>query len=204
MERELPILGSESTQGGLNTIRVGGLSDIVKEHQSKIGGAIIIDFDGALCLHGKNNKVIPNVLRLRNLLRIAGKADRFLFSTGRVDLSGDDFIAKHVAGMVDSISKSAGLAVSYCPFLTSKSENFLKDLIHRVNPVCSVDFDATPGKFFGCNKKTLEFGEKALTDGLDLTIIGSGTFDERVAREIIKGNPLSDRVSFFNMGLGLI
>lgn len=206
IEGNPPTSNNELREGQTNFVQVGSLSDISSQ-SSFLGGekALIIDLDGVLCLRGENNNVISNVLRLRNLLKVVGEADRVLFSTSRFDLNDDGFITKHIAKVVDFISDSAGLAVSYCPFLTKNSKNFLRDLIQRVNPTCSVNFDATPRKMFNSNENTLNFGKKALDDGLNLTIIGSGWFDRRVATKICKNNQTSsERVNFYSLGLGLI
>lgn len=205
MERELPRLRQEMVAGRLNSISVNSLSDISKHPLFlEDGKAIIVDLDGVLCCRGKENNVMSNVLRLRSLLRIAEGTDRILFSTGRVNLQGDGLIKRYIREEVDAERESSKLAVSHCPFLTPSSEEFLESLIHRINPECSVEFDATPKKFLGTNESTLKFGMKVLDDGLNLAIVGSGAVDKIMAKKIVKNNRSSGKITFFSTGWGLI
>ena len=96
------------------------------------------------------------------------------------------------------------LAVSKCPILTRDSKVNLESLIHRVNPGCAVDFNADWRKFLGCNKKTLNFGKNSLNDGLNLVVLGSGPFDQRVAKKIGNDNGSFESIDFYSLGWSLV
>ena len=190
----------------MQEIQVNSLSDVsgyVSEKNKR--GAVIVDLDGVLCCRGKENNVLLNVSRMKNLLEIVEDSDRVLFSTARVDLKKGNFWSDLIVRKVEENQKSNNLAVCYCPFLTEDSKMFLESLIQRKNSECLIDFDATPKKYLGKNEKTLKFAKRALDDELDLTIIGSGFFDKIIARKVVAENEGSfNRVNFFGLGWGLL
>lgn len=193
MELETPKWSFGVVDDLLRSRRITSLKEI-----PVLRGAIIADLDGFLCHRGKENNLGDNLLRLREFLRIVGESERILISTGRVNFEEISVINE----LSEIKRRNNHLAVSKCPFLTRESKGNLESLIYKVNPDCVVDFDADWRKFFGCNKKTLNFGKNSLSDGLNLTILGSGPFDQRVAKKIIEDN--NSFVNFYSLGWSLI
>ena len=195
MELEAPKWSFGVVDDLLRSRRIASLKEI-----PVLRGAIIADLDGFLCHRGKENNLGDNLLRLREFLRIVGESERILISTGRVNLEEIPVINK----LSEIKRRNSHLAVSRCPVLTIESKVNLESLIYKVNPGCLVDFDTDWRKFFGRNNKTLNFGKNALSDGLTLTVLGSGIFDQKVARKISDNYGSFGGIDFYSLGWSLI
>jgi hypothetical protein len=187
----------EVNNDSLRTVKVNSLKEI-----PVLDGALIVDLDGFLCCRGKENERGSNLLRLKEFSRVISESERLLISTGRVSLDNELFAP--ISNIFEKRRKLKHLAVSYCPVLTKESKVNLESFFYKVNSNCRVDFDVDWKKYLTCNGKTLNFGETALIDGLSLTVLGSGLFDQRVAKKIGEKNGSFDRISFYSLGWGLI
>ena len=197
-------------------IKTGKLLDVKKvkslEKVPALAGTVIVDLDGVLCCRGRENETWQNTRRVFNLLRILGEADEVIFSTARFEIGKRE---KDKRKKIDPSDGPVGeevvrekrrkRAVSHCPFLTGRSEDFLEEIILRRNPNCVVRFDATAKKYTAKNEKTLTSAKEVLDRGGRLTMIGSGFFDKRVANKITRENQANfGRVTLYNLGAGLI
>ena len=214
MQIEIPSWFSRINQKEESFLRVKKI-DSLTEIPTSLEGTVIVDLDGVLCCRGKKNNPIENTRRVMNLLRIVGEADEVIFSTARFEIGKkgknikkdkkkengfSELVAEETA-----VKKRQKHAVLHCPFIDEKSIDFLNDLVLRKNPNCSVAFDATIKKYVAKNEKTLSLAEAALSRGEEVSMIGSGLFDERVAKKIARnGSGFLGRITLYNLGNGLI
>jgi len=202
----LPKIGRE-TKNLLDVKKVKSLEKV-----PALTGTVIVDLDGVLCCRGRENETWQNTRRVFNLLRILSEADEVIFSTARFEIGKrEKDKRKKINPPNESVAeevvreKGRKRAVSHCPFLTGRSEDFLEEIVFRRNPDCVVRFDATAKKYMAKNEKTLTLAKEVLDRGGRLTMIGSGLFDKRVANKIARENQTNfDRVTLYNLGGGLI
>ena len=154
----------------------------------------ILDLDGVLCEFGENNTTYKNIERLVALKRIAVNSDLMIIDSSRIRVSSENY--------------PQGKNVTHFPFYNQDSENFLRDIIHRFNPNCGVDFRVS---FF--RKRRKRYGEEMeelvreiLELGRKVVFIGSNRNDIDVAKKIVTNIDDSERnkIHIFNTGHRLI